>query len=297
MKRFFYCLCVVLCAMSCSKGGEPVVCCGHLDNYVDFPSRYVSPRTVRVWTPTCYDPSKRYEVLYMHDGKMLFDASVTWNHQEWGVDEVVDSLISCGAIRECIVVGIDNTDERISDYCPDDIVQYLPAGSSVYRGLASQGNAYLSFLVDEVKPFVDSVYSTYGDREHTWVLGSSCGGLISSYALCKYSDVFGGAACMSTHCTLAYPHPDAVDSLVVRAYRTYLEEHLPSANSALLYMDNGDKTLDSFYGESQHAINVMLYQHGWDSAHYMYRYFPGAAHCEDDWRARLDVPLKFLLGK
>ena len=284
--------------LSCAKehnGDAMTVSKGHLTIYPDFSSAYVAPRTVRVWTPADYDPAKRYDVLYMHDGQMLYDASVTWNNQEWGVDEAMDSLIALGRIRPTIVVGIDyNPENRIGEYCPDDVSLLLPDNAPIYDSFPSMGNAYLRFLVEELKPFIDSVYATYPEREHTWTMGSSCGGLISSYALGQYPEVFAGAACMSTHCTLAYPDPVHPDDAKMAAYREYLRTHI-APNSAKLYMDQGDRTLDAFYSEAQAAINTMLRAEGWDSTRFEYRSFPGHAHCEDDWRARLDIPLQFLL--
>lgn len=280
--------------VGCQLKDGPRVSAGQLETYELFKSKYVTPRTIRVWTPEDYDSDKQYDVLYMHDGQMLWDAQVAWNKQEWGVDEAMDSLIRMKKIRPTIVVGIDNSSERIGEYCPDNIVEYLDSVSEVYQDIKPQGNAYLRFLVEELKPFIDSVYSTYKDREHTWVMGSSCGGLISSYALCRYPEIFGGAACLSTHCTLAFPDPTQQDSAMMAAYREYLKHYIP-ANSAKLYMDNGDQTLDANYLMAQALINDMMYESGWDSTHYMYRFFPGTAHCEDDWRARLDIPLLFLL--
>lgn len=282
--------------VGCQLKDGPRVSAGQLETYELFESKYVTPRTIRVWTPEDYDSDKQYDVLYMHDGQMLWDAQVAWNKQEWGVDEAMDSLIRMKKIRPAIVVGIDNSPERIGEYCPDNIVEYMDSVSVVYQDIKPQGNDYLRFLVEEVKPFIDSVYSTYKDREHTWVMGSSCGGLISSYALCTYPDVFGGAACLSTHCTLAFPDPTQQDSAMMAAYREYLKHYIP-ANSAKLYMDNGDQTLDANYLMAQALINDMMYESGWDSTHYMYRFFPGTAHCEDDWRARLDIPLLFLLAE
>lgn len=296
LNRIIVCA-IVLVAVSmtgCRKNIEPQVSKGHLDTYQAFPSRYISPRMVRVWTPEDYDPSRRYDVLYMHDGQMLFDSCSSWNHQEWGVDETMDSLQSAGLIRPTIVVAVDCTKKRIGEYCPDDIREFMPAGKRIYSVFAARGNHYLRFVVEELKPFIDSMYATYPEREHTWIMGSSCGGLISSYALCKYPDVFSGAACMSTHSTLSLLRPDKPDSVVVSAYRAYLQRYL-RPNEALLYMDNGDRTLDSFYGEAQHAINDMLRAEGWDSTHFEYRFFPGAAHTENDWKARLSTPLLFLL--
>lgn len=282
--------------VGCQLKDGPRVSAGQLETYELFESKYVTPRTIRVWTPKDYDSDKQYDVLYMHDGQMLWDAQVAWNKQEWGVDEALDSLIRMKKIRPTIVVGIDNSPERIGEYCPDNIVEYMDSVSVVYQDIKPQGNDYLRFLVEEVKPFIDSIYSTYKDREHTWVMGSSCGGLISSYALCCYPEIFGGAACLSTHCTLAWPDPTKQDSAMMAAYREYLKHYIP-ANSAKLYMDNGDQTLDANYLMAQALINDMMYESGWDSTHYMYRFFPGTAHCEDDWRARLDIPLLFLLAE
>jgi enterochelin esterase-like enzyme len=294
--RQIFILAASLLIVGCQLNEGPQVSGGRLDSYESFESRYVTARTIRVWTPADYNADKQYDVLYMHDGQMLWDAQVAWNKQEWGVDEAMDSLIRMKKIRPTIVVGIDNSSERIGEYCPDNIVEYLDSISVVYQDIKPQGNDYLRFLVEEVKPFIDSVYSTYKDREHTWVMGSSCGGLISSYALCSYPEVFGGAACLSTHCTLAFPDPTKQDSAMMAAYRTYLKNYIP-ANSAKVYMDNGDQTLDANYIYAQGLINEMMNEEGWDSAHYMYRFFPGAAHCEDDWKVRLDIPLLFLLGQ
>jgi len=297
MRKIIYIL-FAFALLACHRAPqEPQVSKGHLDTYPNFPTQNVTPRTVRVWTPADYDPAKRYDVLYMHDGQSLFDATTSWNRQEWGIDEALDSLQALGRIRPTIVVGIDNTSERIGEFCPDDIAQYLPEGMPVYADWMPQGNGYLRFLVEDLKPFIDSTYSVYTDRDHTWVMGSSCGGLISSYALCKYPEVFAGAACLSTHCTLAYPNPEEPSEEVMAAYRRYLQEHLPAPNTAKLYMDDGDQTFDAFYGTAQDAINEMLRAEGWDSVHFEYRFFPGHAHCEDDWQARLPLPLLFLLGK
>lgn len=287
----------VFCLMSCrnTNTAEPQVSKGKLDTYKDFASQFIPARTVRVWLPSDYNASQRYAVLYMHDGRMLWDAAATWNHQEFGVDEAMDSLITLGKIMPTIVVGIDNNDNRIGEYAPDDITEFLPEGKPVYRDITACGNNYLQFMVTELKPFIDSTYSVYTDPAHTFVMGSSCGGLISSYALCKYPEVFGGAACLSTHCLLVTPRRTTPDEAVIRAYRTYLQRHLPQPNTRLLYMDDGDKTLDAFYLEKQAAINEMLRAEGWDSAHFQYRLFPGHSHCEDDWQARLDIPLTFLL--
>lgn len=287
---------IILSALSlvcCSRPESCVV--GNLDIYEDFQSQHVAPRTVRVWTPADYDPEQKYEVIYMHDGQNLFDASITWNQQEWGVDECISALLAAGEIRPCIVVGVDNISEiRYEEYYPSAICSEIAPGV-LPEDFKPLGDEYLRFLVEEVKPFIDSNYSTLTDASHTFVAGSSCGGLISSYALCEYPEVFGGAACLSTHCSLMNPHTTVDQKPAAEAYLNYLQAKLPADH--LLYMDRGDCTLDSSYAEPQEAINQMIGSLGWDESDYMYRFFPGHSHSENDWKSRLDIPIRFLLGR
>lgn len=287
---------IILSALSlvcCSRPESCVV--GNLDIYEDFQSQHVAPRTVRVWTPADYDPEQKYEVIYMHDGQNLFDASITWNQQEWGVDECITTLLAAGGIRPCIVVGVDNISEiRYEEYYPSAICSEIAPGV-LPEDFKPLGDEYLRFLVEEVKPFIDSNYSTLTDASHTFVAGSSCGGLISSYALCEYPEVFGGAACLSTHCSLMNPHTTVDQKPAAEAYLNYLQAKLPADH--LLYMDRGDCTLDSSYAEPQEAINQMIGSLGWNESDYMYRFFPGHSHSENDWKSRLDVPISFLLGR
>ena len=272
---------------------------GNIDIYEDFDSQLVAPRTVRVWTPADYDPHRKYDVIYMHDGQNLFDASITWNGQEWGVDETMTRLMSEGRIRPCIVVGIDCGSLRYEEYYPSKICGNISEGT-LPEGFTPLGDEYLTFIVEEVKPFIDGRYSTWGDAAHTFVSGSSCGGLISSYALCEYPEVFSGAACLSTHSNMWNPHTDADQTPAADAYREYLRQNLPADPDHKLYMDCGDKTIDAGYDKTQKAINDMILTLNWTtedgSKGYLYRFFPGHAHTETDWNARFEEPVLFLLS-
>lgn len=293
MKKIHFALIAALFAASACSNETNVV--GNLAIHEDFKSEYVEGRPVRVWTPEDYDPSVKYDVIYMHDGQNLFDASLTWNNQEWGVDEVLTQMMKSGQIRPCIVVGIDNTALRYEEYYPSAICPNVPEGvlPDDFRPL---GDEYLKFLTEEVKPWVDDNYSTWGDPAHTFVMGSSCGGLISSYAFCEYPDVFGGAACLSTHSSLMNPYTKIDQKPASEVYLAYLKDKLPTDPDHILYMDCGDCPIDSAYKESQAAINEMLSASDWSSTNYMYRFFPGQSHSESDWRSRLHVPILFLLG-
>lgn len=122
MKKLFIALLLtkMLCANAAGDGMVVVdagVSGGKLYEYKNFPTSLIQARNVYVWVPENYSSQKRYDVVYMHDGQMLFDAEATWNHQEWKVDENVSALMAEGKIRDCIVVGVWNIAEsRFHDY-------------------------------------------------------------------------------------------------------------------------------------------------------------------------------------
>jgi predicted alpha/beta superfamily hydrolase len=143
-------------------------------------------RRVWIYLPENYSTSKKkYPVLYMHDGQNVFDEA-TSAYGEWGVDEALDTL---GAQhKEIIVVAIDNDgDKRLNEYSPYDMEQYGKG----------EGDPYVDFLVQTLKPYIDKHYHTKKDEKNTFIAGSSMGGLISFYAILKYPKVFGGAGVFS----------------------------------------------------------------------------------------------------
>jgi predicted alpha/beta superfamily hydrolase len=131
--------------------------------------------------PPDYDSTtKRYPVIYMHDGQNLFDDATSFAG-EWHVDEHFNDLFSKG-YPVPIIVGIDNG----GAYRIDELTPYP---NTTYGG--GQGDKYVRFIVESLKPYIDSAFRTIPDRENTWIWGSSLGGLISFYAGVKYTDVFG----------------------------------------------------------------------------------------------------------
>ncbi|HEU5167723.1 MAG TPA: alpha/beta hydrolase-fold protein [Chitinophagaceae bacterium] len=153
-------------------------------------------RTRRVWIylPPSYNiSSKKYPVMYMHDGQNVFDDATSFSG-EWGVDEALDTLGL--KYKEFIVVGIDNGgDKRLNEYCPYDFsLNGIAANNKTNVG---EGGKYVDFLVKSLKPFIDKKYRTLKDAKNTFTAGSSMGGLISMYAVLKYPKVFGGAGVFS----------------------------------------------------------------------------------------------------
>lgn len=146
-------------------------------------------RTRRIWIylPPDYDESKRsYPVLYMHDGQNLFDDRTSFVG-EWGIDESLNTLFEQGD-SGLIVVGIDHGGFHRLD-------EYTPWVNEEYGG--GEGAAYAQFLVESLKPHIDANYRTLPEREHTGIMGSSLGGLISLYASIEYQEVFSRSGIFS----------------------------------------------------------------------------------------------------
>lgn len=288
------------CLWWCARpeNSDPTVAVGTIERYKDFASRYVEPREVAVWLPQGYRRGDSCDVLYMHDGQMLFDATTTWNRREWSVDEIAGRMMAADSLRRFIIVAVNNSDNRLEEYFPEGAWRYLPPAEQ--RDVAKDkllGDKYLRFLVEEVKPFVDSTYHPLDGPGHTFVMGSSMGGLISLYALCEYPQVFGGAACLSSHLSMTYVGHGSGEGPWQEAFVRYLDARLPAANSHLVYMDHGTQGFDADYGVPQQRVDSLFAAKSWDNVHYMSRVYQGHDHNETDWARRLDVPLYFLLGR
>lgn len=290
-------------AHSSEANSLPAVAAGNLVRLPDFPSAHVPARPVDVWLPDSYDGTRPHAVLYMLDGQMLFDGAQTWNGQEWRVDETATELIQAGAVRPFIVVAIHNIGAgRQSEYFPEQPFLSLSqdARAGFYRQRRGSGEVFLAapvysdallrFVVTELKPYIDKHYRVLGDRANTFMAGSSMGGLLSWYALAQYPAVFGGVAAMSTHWL-----GGAVDDGV--AFPAFLKavNTLP-ANSAKLYFDYGDATLDQYYPKYQQQVDKLLRERGWRREHWRTHFAKGADHTENAWAARLSQPLTFLLA-
>lgn len=286
----------------------PEVSAGTIRRLENFPSKYVQPRNVDVWLPEGYNSSKKYNVLYMHDGQMLFDSSSTWTKTEWKVDEIMTALLRSKKIKDCIVVAIWNSlAGRHPDYFPQKPFESLSSyqQDSIYKANKQpdydlfnnsriHSDHYLRFIVSELKPFIDSSFSTLPARENTFIMGSSMGGLISLYAICEYPGIFGGAACLSTHWPGNF---NFENNPIPGAFFNYLENHLPDPNTHRIYFDYGDQTLDAQYPALQASADSIMKSKGFTPANWETKFFPGADHSEISWSKRLDIPLLFLLGK
>lgn len=194
---FFVCFLVFVFPILYSLEKKTTVVGGKLEIFelssADFDSG--KARKIRVWLPNTYfdNETTNYEfpVFYMHDGQNLFD-NVTSYLGEWQIDETILSLINKNHYGS-IVVGIDNGEGRFDEYSPDIKID------EKYKSFFSSSKAdqYSYFIVNTVKPFIDSKYRTNKSREKTVVAGSSMGGIISLHMALTYPDVFGFAIVFS----------------------------------------------------------------------------------------------------
>lgn len=229
-------------------------------------------RTLRLCLPPSYDrePQRRYPVIYMHDGQNLFDAATSYAG-EWGVDETMARLAQDSGL-EAIVVGIDNgAEKRNTEMAPYDHTELGKA----------EGAAYLDFIVKTVKPFVDAGWRTQPEREHTALIGSSLGGLISHAALLWHGEVFGRYGLFS-------PSYWAAPQL----FEATAKARLPAGTVVRLYA--GGKEGGSMADNTRRMHTLLARQ--LPPHQLSLSIVADAGHNEAAWRAELPVALRFLFG-
>ncbi len=230
-------------------------------------------RDITLYLPPSYgeNPAKRYPVLYMHDGQNLFDARTAFGGVEWQVDETLDRLIGQGALRETIVVGINNTAARISEYTPTADPQYG----------GGNADAYLDFVQQTLKPYIDTHYRTLSGTPDTLMMGSSLGGLLSCYAGWTRSTVYGAVGCLSSS---FWWNSEAFTHTVVAS---------PGKKPEKFYVDAGDNN----DGAAETArFRDTLIAHGYvNGAGLLYVYDPAGTHSESSWARRLPTALQYLV--
>jgi predicted alpha/beta superfamily hydrolase len=239
-------------------------------------------RDILVYLPKSYDQSdKHYPVLYMQDGQNLFDAATSFAG-EWQVDETMEALGREGL--EAIVVGIPNGGEkRLDEYSP---FHQLRIGGG-------EGNKYLAFLTETVKPLIDTSFRTCPERENTAILGSSMGAYISMYGFFHNPEVFGLAGIMSPAFWFARG-----------AMYTYVENAPFSPGK--IYLDVGTRehgsgpttmrTHSRRYYASVRRMQRILVKKGYRPRRdLLYVEEKWAGHEEQAWARRLPTAIRFLL--
>jgi len=231
----------------------------------------IKPRDILVWLPPGYysETNKNYPVLYMHDGQNIVDPNSSAFHVDWQIDENADSLIRQGLIEPIIIVGIYNTSDRNEEYSDEPL-----------------GFAYMNFIVDSLKPFIDSNYRTLTGSENTANGGSSLGGLISFVMMWEFSEIFSKAICFSP--AFKIEKYNFVDNVI--AYDG-------KKKNIKIYIYNGDNELDSQLQPGVDEMISELVKQGYIQGKDFY-FFKGkkSQHGERDWAKSIWRALIFIFG-
>lgn len=266
-----------------------------LETHRDLNIPGLNRRRVDVWLPEAYhaNPNQSFPVLYMQDGQTVFDS---WRKgiPGWEIHLAISRLAAEEKIFPPVVVAISSTLNRPGEYLPakalkhSDGIDLVEESNLVGKTTASNivSDLYLAWMVHTLKPAIDQRYRTLRDPQNTALMGSSLGGLISLYALCEYPEVFGKAACLSTH------WPAVGDGMLA-----YLNERLPSPGQHKLYFDYGSEGLDREYEPWQTSVDALLRQKGYrEGKDFASWHFTGEDHTTTAWKNRVHIPLTFLFG-
>lgn len=304
---------ILICG--CSNEDEVVTSSniGTFHHIESFSSDYVESRPIDIWLPHGYEKNtdQQYPVMYLHDGQFMFDQPTSPFNKGvlmkfyklyaklrygtgffWDIDKIASQLIENGKIQPVILASVWNLPDtkRRTEYMPQKMIteeiasSFLHKESDIRRDEITS-DKYLSFLVKELKPYIDQNYRTKPDQKNTFIMGSSMGGMISAYAISEYPEIFGGAACLSTHWPLGG-----------NSVTSWYENHWPSAGDHKIYFDRGTVGYDSTYEPGQAHMDSIMEKNGfmrdddWKSL-----VFEGEDHLASSWRKRLHIPLEFLL--
>ena len=236
-------------------------------------------RKITIYVPDDYQTSnKRYPVLYINDGQNAFFDEESYMGVSWGFfDYVKENNL------DIIMVAIPcnfKLNKREDEYGPWPIkkeVLLMEYGDDSIK-VGGEGDKYMRFIIKQLKPYIDKNFPTIVDD--CAMVGSSMGGIITSYAGIKYSHIFKKTASLST------------------AYWFYVDEFIDLINKSDLspiecfYLDlggnegNGDENISRIYYESNERIfNELIKKSDKIEA----RFFEDAVRNEFELRKRVPI--------
>lgn len=244
---------------------------------VPLPDNKSEERTAYIYLPENYHKTriKRYPVLYMFDGHNVFlDEDATYG-KSWGMLEFMKRT-KTPMIIAAIECSHDPNHGRLKEYCP-----YTFEDKNVGL-IEGRGQTTMDWLIHDFKRNVDQNYRTLPDRGHTFIAGSSMGGLMSLYALLEYNHIFSRAAALSPSLWTA---PDKVAEMI---------EHARLAPDTVLYIDYGSKEFGNHTDMYRDFCELcsMLLQKG---IRMNLRIVPGGTHCEASWEQQIPFFIPSLL--
>lgn len=229
-------------------------------------------RKVYVYVPNAYrrHPEERYPVLYMFDGHNLFYDEEASYGKSWGLKEYLDKTR-----KPLIVVGVECNHHSEEEECGGRLSEYSPFDfdDPNWGFIKGRGKITMDWFVKELKPYIDDNYPTLRDRRHTFIAGSSMGGLMTIYALTKYNRYFSRGAALSPALLFGYEE-----------YYRLIENSL-IRKGTVMYMDYGEKELryDHLKGIYSHACGLLVKK----GVLLESRIVPGGFHSEASWERQI----------
>ncbi len=278
---------------------------GRLLDYENVSAAGLPNQRLTIWLPPGYGRgSKSYPVLYMHDGHNLFRLADSNFNKVWAADKAMLAAIASGKVEPHIIVGIwAPGDARYRQYLPRLAYDFAPAKLRAEMDKLAGGpiisQAYLDWLAGPLKAWVDAAFRTRPGPADTAIAGSSMGGLMSCWAFVARPDVYGRAACVSTHWPLIMPgEVGAADPDRQALNRAWFVDQLGPANGRRLWLDIGTGTLDAHYPPYQADIAAAVAAKGWSEGRdFRSTVYPGAEHEENAWARRLPEVFEWVLAK
>ena len=275
---------------------------GRLVEYDHVAAIGLPEQRLTIWLPPGYDDgTERYPVLYMHDAQNLFDPARSGFNKVWAADKAMLAAMATGKVAPHIIVGIWAPGAaRYRQYLPHDVYDAAPAGARAQMDAMAGGpvvsDAYLAWIVGPLKQWVDTNWRTRTGRNDTAIAGSSMGGLMSCYAFLERPAVFGRAACISSHWPAIDPRlVGSENPALAKVWDRWFADHLGAADGRRVWFDHGTETLDAAYAPYQQVIDARMAANGWrKGADWESKVYPGAAHEENSWAARLPEILGWL---
>lgn len=252
----------------------------------DFPSVNLgNTRTLYVYLPPSYhvNTEKRYAVLYMHDGQHVFSADVSG--ESWEMHITADRLVSEGRMEEIIIVGIATVPhQRLNEYFHDNPRMHEVSDPPF------AGERYEAFIIEEVMPYMNATYRTLQGPDHTAMMGSSAGGIVTYNIGFRHPDVFGSIAVMSPFFVKA--EFDSEGQL--HEYPFY--ERYDTHPKLRLWLDMGGA--EGVFMEKYARVEAeRLIHDGFVPGEDLMLYLdPGAGHSQRDWAGRAQAPLLYFFG-
>ena len=262
---------------------------GTLVYWQDVASEYLSEtRHVEIWLPPGYNegPDRRYRVIYMSDGENLFDPRIANTGIDWGVDEAMMRGAEQDLFEPAIVVATWSTAQRTKEYSP-----------------WHDAPEYARFLIEELMPRVNAEFRTLTDRDSTFVMGSSMGGLLSYYLVKSHPGVFAACGCVSTAFLVSekrlarFNGAEQSDFDATPYIIRDIENGDTVPSGVRMFFDYGTEGLDAEYGPQHAAVRDWLLEQDFSEGEdFVVRVYEGANHNEASWRARLGDQLAWLLA-